>query len=111
MHPPLVRRLARYGHGLNPFGPLSDDDLAMLSEGMQAHGRHLSELELVGGIRGTFHGTDDVADLDLALADLPRQLAQGFTSICVKPAMFLDDAEHLGDFCRDLVTRVERLAS
>ena len=106
MHPPLARRIARYGHGLNPFGPLTDDDLALLADVMRQHGRDVSELEMVGGIRGTFHGPDDLADVDVALADLPRQLEQGFTTICFKPAMFVDHADHVGDLCRDLISRV-----
>ena len=100
MHPPLVRRLARYGQGLNPFGSLTDADLAMLADGMRAAGRDLSELELVGGIRGTFHGPDDLADLDQALESLPRQLAQGYTTICFKPAMFIDDVADMGGVLR-----------
>lgn len=109
MHPPLVRRVARYGQGLNPFGPLTDDDLAMLRDGMTAAGRDMSELELVGGIRGRFDGTDDLADLDLALEDVPRQLSQGFTTISFKPSMFIDDARHIGPFCRELAHKVEGL--
>ena len=105
MHPPLARRIARYGQGLNPFGPLTSDDLGLLADVMREHGRDLAELELVGGIRGTFHGTDDLADLDVAMAEVPGQLEQGFTSFCFKPAMFVDDAAHVGDLCRDLVRR------
>jgi probable F420-dependent oxidoreductase len=110
MHAPLARRLARYGSGLNPFGPLTDDDLGMLAETMREHGRDIAELEMVGGIRGTFRGTDDVASLDAALEDLPRQLAQGFTTICFKPAMFVDDAAQVGDLCRELVAKADRIA-
>ena len=109
MHPPLVRRLARYGHGLNPFGPLTDDDLALLAAGMRAEGRDISELEMVGGIRGVFHGPDDLADLDQALESLPRQLAQGYTTICFKPAMFIDDVSEMNAFCRELVAKVDAL--
>lgn len=109
MHPPLIRRIARYGHGINPFGPLTDDDLAALAAGMREHGRDLSELELVGGVRGTFHGHDDLADLDLALESVPRQVEQGFTTICVKPSMFLDDVAEIGPWCREVVARVDRL--
>lgn len=108
MHPPLARRIARYGQGLNPFGSLSADDLALLDDVMREHGRSLHELELVGGIRGTFHGVDDLADLDAAMASVPGQLAQGFTSFCFKPAMFVDDAEAVGDLCRDLVRRFDQ---
>ncbi len=109
MHRPLARRIARYGSGLNPFGPLTDADLAMLAAVMREHGRDLSELELVGGIRGRFTGPDGVADLDEALADLPRQLAQGFTTICFKPAMFAGSAAEVGGLCRELVARVAML--
>jgi alkanesulfonate monooxygenase SsuD/methylene tetrahydromethanopterin reductase-like flavin-dependent oxidoreductase (luciferase family) len=111
MHPPLVRRLAAYGHGLNPFGSLSDDDLAMLADGMRAAGRDIAELELVGGIRGTFHGADDLADLDEALESLPRQLAQGYTTICFKPAMFVDSVEALPAFYAELIDKTERIAA
>jgi alkanesulfonate monooxygenase SsuD/methylene tetrahydromethanopterin reductase-like flavin-dependent oxidoreductase (luciferase family) len=107
MHPRLARRIARYGQGLNPFGPLSSDDFALLGDVMAEHGRDLSELELVGGIRGTFHGHDDLADLDLAMADVPRQRSQGFTTFCFKPAMFVDSAADVGDLCRDLVRRFD----
>lgn len=106
MHEPLVRRIVRYGSGLNPFGPLTDDDLALLRSAMMAAGRDLSELEMVGGIRGTFHGPGDLADLDVALADLPRQLEQGFTTICFKPSMFVESAADVGPFCADLVARL-----
>ena len=100
--------IARYGQGLNPFGPLTADDLGLLADVMREHGRDLAELELVGGIRGTFHGTDDLADLDLAMADVPAQLDQGFSSFCFKPAMFVDDVAQVGDLCRDLVRRFDR---
>ena len=110
MHRPLAQRIAKYGNGLNPFGPLTDDDFALLADVMAEHGRNLNELELVGGIRGTFHGTDDIADVDVALADLPRQLEQGFTTICFKPAMFVDSADQVGDLCRDLVRKVRDIA-
>jgi len=110
MHAPLVRRLARYGHGLNPFGSLTDDDLALLAAGMREEGRDLSELELVGGIRGTFHGADDLADLDEALQSLPRQLAQGYTTICFKPAMFVDHVSDLPAFYAELTSKVARIA-
>lgn len=108
MHPALVRRIVRYGSGLNPFGPLTDDDLALLASGMRAAGRDLGELELVGGIRGTFHGADDVADIEVALRDLPGQLDRGFTTVCFKPAMFCRTAEDVPGLCRYLVDAGER---
>lgn len=109
MHPALARRIVRYGSGLNPFGPLTDEDLAMLGVAMRAAGRDMSELELVGGIRGTFHGPDDVADIDVALRDLSRQVERGFTTVCFKPAMFCRDASEVPALCRHLVSEGERL--
>jgi alkanesulfonate monooxygenase SsuD/methylene tetrahydromethanopterin reductase-like flavin-dependent oxidoreductase (luciferase family) len=103
MRPPLIRRLVRYGKGLNPFGPLTDDDLRALAAAMQNAGRDLADLEMIGGIRGTFQGPDDVADLDVALADLPRQVAQGFTTLCFKPAMFCRTVDDVPELCRRLV--------
>ncbi len=111
MAAPQIRRIARFGSGLNPFGPLTDEDLANLAAGLRDVGRDLSEIEMVGGIRGTFHSADDVADLETALADLPRQLAQGFTTICFKPAMFVRSADEVADLCRTLVSRVAEIAS
>ncbi len=110
MHPPLVRRIVRYGSGLNPFGPLSDDDLDLVRSAMREAGRDPDELELVGGIRGHFHGADDTADLDRALADLPAQLAQGYSTICFKPSMFVDSAAEVGQLCRELVRKVAAVA-
>jgi len=109
MHPPLLRRLVRYGSGLNPFGPLTDADLETVRAGLVEAGRRPDELELVGGIRGTFARADDTADLDRALEALPAQLAQSYTTICFKPSMFIDDAAQIGPFCRRLVARVDAL--
>ena len=97
MHPPLVRRIVQYGSGLNPFGTLTPDDLGALETAMTEAGRSMSELELVGGIRGRFEGPDAVADIDEALAALPRQVEQGYTSICFKPAMFCRSVDEVPD--------------
>lgn len=110
MPAPLVRRLVRYGHGLNPFGSLTSEDLDTVRSALEEAGRDPSCLELVGGIRGTFSSADDVADLGDALASLPAQLEAGFRSICVKPSMFLDDPRQFGAWCRELVSRVEDVA-
>jgi hypothetical protein len=77
---------------------------------MTEAGRELSELEMVGGIRGEFHGADDLADLDQAMATLPEQLAQGFTTICFKPAMFVRTAAEVPGLCRELADRLSALA-
>jgi probable F420-dependent oxidoreductase len=111
MHPPLLRRLVRYGSGLNPFGPLTGDDLEAVRAGFAAAGRDPHELELIGGIRGTFPSPDATADLDDALKSLPRQLEQGFTTICFKPSMFIDDPAQVGPFCREVRRKVEALST
>ena len=111
MHRSLARRIARYGHGLNPFGRLTAKDLDTLAEAMAQEGRSLDELELIGGIRGTFEGPDDIADLDQALESLPDQLAQGYTTICFKPAMYVRDVSELPDFYDTLTTKVAAIAA
>ena len=111
LHPALIRRIVRYADGINMFGSLSDDDFAALTEGMAEAGRSMSELELVGGIRGTFSEPDDIADLDQALESIPRQLAQGYTTICFKPAMFVRDVADVPDLCRVLSQKINAIAA
>ena len=110
LHGPLLRRLVRYGHGFNPLGPVSDDDLERLRAATREAGRDPEKLELVGGTRGRFPDARSVADLDEALAAIPAQLERGFTTICVKPSQFTDDADEAGALLRTIVERVERLA-
>lgn len=109
MHPPLVRRIVQYGSGLNPFGALTAGDLGTLKRAMTEAGRAMSELELVGGIRGRFDGPDAIADLDEALEALPRQVEQGYTSICFKPAMFCRTVDEVPDLIAHLIARGEAL--
>lgn len=109
MNPALVRRLVRYGQGLDPFGALTDDDFALLAEGMREAGRDISELELVGGIRGTFAGPDDIAPLGPALESVAGQFEQGYTTISFKPAMFVRGADELPDFYRELIDAVTQI--
>ena len=109
LHPRLLRRLVRHGHGLNPLGPLGDEDLARVRAALRDAGRDPDALELVGGVRGRFPTADGVADLDEALATIPAQVARGFGSICLKPSQFLDDRAAFAGWCRDVVTRVGAL--
>jgi probable F420-dependent oxidoreductase len=109
LHPRLLRRLVRYGHGLNPLGPISDADLERLRAALREAGRDPAELELVGGVRGRFPDADSVADLDEALAAIPAQVARGFHSICIKPSQYLDDRARFAAWCRDVVARVAAL--
>jgi hypothetical protein len=76
---------------------------------MTAAGRDVTELEMVGGIRGTFTDPSLPADLGLALESVPAQLERGFTSICFKPSQFVDDGRDVGPLCREIVRRVEEI--
>jgi len=106
LHPALLRRLVRYGDGFHPFGSPTPEELERLRAAMAEAGRDSAELEMIGGIRGTFADETSVADLGQAAAAIPAQLAAGYTSICFKPSMFSDDIEQVGPLCRELVARV-----
>jgi probable F420-dependent oxidoreductase len=103
MHDALLRRLVRYGHGFNPLGRPTEEDLARLGAAMTDAGRDLSDLELVGGTRGSFPGPDQVADLSDALASIPAQVERGFRTICIKPSQFTDDPAEIPDLCARIV--------
>ncbi len=107
VHEALLRRLVAYGHGFHPFGTPTDDDLRRIREAMAAAGRDPDDLEMVGGIRGTFPNATDVADLGHALEAIPGVLARGFTSICFKPSMFTDDVRDVAGVCRRVVERID----
>lgn len=110
VHPRLIRRLVRYGSGFNPLGHPDEAGLARLKEALREAGRDPADLEYVGGIRGKFPGPDQPANLDRALADVPAQLARGFTTICVKPSQFIDDQTKIPEFCEALVTKATHLS-
>ena len=111
LHDRLLERLVRYGHGWNPLGAPSEDDLRRLHAALAEAGRDLAELELVGGTRGRFPDARSVADLDEALATIPAQVERGFTSICIKPSQFLDDASRHAAWCREVVAKVDALTA
>jgi probable F420-dependent oxidoreductase len=109
LHDRLLRRIVTYGRGFDPLGRPTSDDLARLRTAMAAAGRSLEELEMVGGTRGAFPDASGVADLEQALASIPEQIGNGFTSICIKPSQFIDDPSKIGAFCREVVERVSAL--
>jgi len=106
LHERLVRRLVRYGKGFNPLGRPQPEELERLRAEMAAAGRDMAELEMVGGTRATFRDATGVADLEEALATIPDQVEQGFTSFCVKPSQFTDDPLQVPRLCEEIVTRV-----
>jgi probable F420-dependent oxidoreductase len=109
LHDPLIRRIVKYGHGFNPLGPPIPEDISRLRHAMAASGRSIEELEMVGGTRGDFPDASSVADLERALSSIPEQMDAGFTSICIKPSQFIDDADRMSAFCREVVERVAAL--
>jgi probable F420-dependent oxidoreductase len=109
LHAALLRRLVRYGDGFHPFGSPAPEELALLRSALAEAGRDIADLEMIGGIRGTFADETGTADLGRAAEAIPAQLAAGYTSICFKPSMFTDDIEQVGPLCRELVERVAAL--
>jgi probable F420-dependent oxidoreductase len=109
MHDKLVRRLVRFGAGWNPDGRAPVRHVEKLRGALAAAGRDIAELELVGGTRVAFPGPDRVADLGEALAGIPQQLAEGYTTFCIKPSQFVDDRAEVPAFCREVIRRVEVL--
>jgi probable F420-dependent oxidoreductase len=107
---PVLRRLVRWGHGFHPLGVPAADELAKLQAGLREVGRDLADLEKVGGTRAVFPDDDSPADLGRAMEPVRRQLADGYTTICVKPSQFIDDVGELEGFCRDVVRRAEAMA-
>jgi probable F420-dependent oxidoreductase len=106
LHERLLRRLVIHGHGFNPLGRPSDDDLARLAEAMAATGRDIAELEMVGGTRGSFPDATHPAPLDDALDQIPAQVARGFRTICIKPSQFTDDPTAISELLRRIVEGV-----
>jgi probable F420-dependent oxidoreductase len=103
LHPRLLERLIRYGHGFHPLGAPTEADLAVLSDGLRAAGRSAAALEMIGGTRAVFKDTSSPADLRQAMDAIPSQLADGFTTFAVKPSMFLDHPDQMGAFCREVM--------
>jgi probable F420-dependent oxidoreductase len=109
LHPRLLRRLVRYGHGFNPLGTAPREELDRLAAALIEAGRNMAELELVGGTRGDFPDASSVADLERAIESIPAQVERGFTTICIKPSQFTDDPAEVGALCRAIVARAESL--
>jgi len=109
MSPKIVERVVRHGDGFNPLGVRTDEEMAVLRAALAAAGRDPGGLELVGGTRARFRDATGCADLGEAMAGIPAQQAQGFSTFCIKPSQFIDDPDGVGAFCRDVVRRGEAL--
>jgi len=107
MHRRMLERIVRYGDGFNPLGRPSAGQMRRLREALLAAGRDPRGLELVGGTRAVFPDSGGVADLGQALATIPPQAGEGFTTFCIKPSQFTDDPSGVGRLCRDIIRRVD----
>ena len=110
MHPALLRRLVRHGHGFHPVGAPTRDDLDQLRAGLAAAGRDIAHIELVGGTRAVFPDDTSCADLGRAMAAIPAQLEQGYTTFALKPSQYIDDGAQMPAFCREVIRRAAELA-
>jgi len=107
LHVRLRRRLVAHGHGFNPLGRASDEDLARLATAMAEAGRDVGDLEMVGGTRGAFPDASHPAPLDQALDQIPEQVSRGFDTICIKPSQFTDDPAEVPDLLSRIVAGVD----
>ena len=106
----MLDRLVRYGRGFNPLGRPAPAELARLVGALRAAGRDPGALELVGGTRAVFPDRDSVADLGQALAPIPAQMGDGFTTFCLKPSQLTDDPLDVGRLCREVIRRVDGMS-
>jgi hypothetical protein len=93
LHASLIRRLVAYGSGFNPLGQPLDEELAALAGALDEAGRSLDEIEMVGGLRGRFEGSHDVASVGEALERLEPQITAGYRIFCFKPSVFTDELD------------------
>ncbi|MQY40694.1 hypothetical protein SRB17_87270 [Streptomyces sp. RB17] len=82
-----------------------------LKTAMAAAGRDIADLEMIGSTRAVLPDDNSRADLAQALEAIPEQMAQGFTTFCVKPSQFTDAPNGVGAFCREVMHRVESLTA
>ena len=108
---PVLNRLVKYGSGYHPLGRPKADDVAKLRAGLEAAGRSIDEIEMVGGTRVEFPDAHSVAPLPEALEGIPAQLEMGFGTFCIKPSIFVDERDKHAEFCREVVRRVDELTA
>ena len=106
---PVLRRLVEYGSGYHPLGRPKPEDVALLRAGLEAAGRSIDEIEMVGGTRVEFPDATSTASLARALEGIPEQMEMGFTTFCIKPSIFIDDRADHARFCGAVVDRVSNI--
>ena len=108
-HGAVVERLVKYGHGFHPLGRPTEEDLRIVRGAMAEAGRDIADLEMVGGVRHSFPDDHSLADLGESMDSVPEQLEQGFTTMCIKPSMYIDDKSEMESFCKDVMKRAEAM--
>ena len=103
VHGAILRRLVEYGDGFHPLGAPKPEEVALLQQVFQEHGRDYNRLEKVGGIRAVFPNDHSPSTLEDGLNSIPLQFVHGITTFCVKPIQFIDDPQEFPDFCHRLV--------
>jgi alkanesulfonate monooxygenase SsuD/methylene tetrahydromethanopterin reductase-like flavin-dependent oxidoreductase (luciferase family) len=106
--PWMIRRAVAYGKGLFPIVLPSEEQMAELGDAMHAAGRDLSELELVAVLpTPKFTDKTGLLDLDATIATAPELVSRGFTTLILKPSMFIDDGAEFEDFCRAALRKLQ----
>ncbi len=78
----------------------------MLREAFAAAGRDVAELELVGGTRAVFPDDDSPAPTDPMVDQVVAKVADGWTTICIKPSLYLDDVDDFPRWARQVHDRI-----
>ena len=110
LHGAVIRRLVADGAGFNPLGRPTAAEMVELEQALGEAGRSLSDLELVGGIRGEFVNSTSTADLDAAIAGAAQQVRDGYSTLCFKPSMFADELDQVGVVCSRLLAGIANLS-
>jgi probable F420-dependent oxidoreductase len=112
LQPHLLRRAVRYGQGYWPVVPLTDGETAQLRSALAAAGRSIDDFEIGAMLSGLpFKGTDDLLDLDEALAPVRTLWDRGVSAFLIKPSLFMDDDAGVGEFCRTVVAKMARITA
>jgi probable F420-dependent oxidoreductase len=111
LHPAAIRRIAKYGSGYAPGGPMAPGEKEQIYAALTAAGRDPKYFDIMGGIMGKFEGADDVADLDETCErQLPFNMESGAAWVVAKPSQFINRAEEFPDFCRRYVKHIKALS-
>ena len=101
-HKRLLDRLAKYGSGYLPMGPMSDEERPGSSQALSAVGRDFADLEFLGGIPGIVQGCHFVRRPRLShWACWRRRSASAARTFVVKPSQFISDLASFPEFGRE----------